>query len=256
MRVLRVELEGTATSFRYPHLMMGVHPSYPMPPPATIYGHICSAFGDWVSPDGLQFAYHFTSEGEVEDLEHIYILSPEGGKLPGTTYPKVLGGNMNPFRRQLLFRPRMVLYLNRPEWEDAFRSPRYPVVLGRSQDLCTYTRVGVIDLTLADHVYLEHTLLPYHMAARTGVGIVALLPRWLDYEHNRRPSFARYLVLQRRVMSEELLRFGGLHGQTENVQRFWVDPLAPQVQGVPLGLVFHTFTGDDHETLSLAQLPG
>lgn len=251
MRVLKIELEGITTSFRYPHFMVGVHPSFPMPPPATIYGHVCSALGEWVSPDGLQFAYHFTSEGAVEDLEHIFILSPEGGKLPGTTLPKVLGGSMNPFKRQILFHPRLMLYLNRPEWESAFRSPRYPVVLGRSQDLCTYTHVSVVDLLSTDAVYLEHTLLPYEMATRTGMGIVTLMPRWLDYERNRRPSFARYLILQRRVMNGELLRFA--EGSAGSVTRYWADPTAPQVKGMPLGLVFHSFTGDDHETLSLAQ---
>ena len=253
MQVLKVELEGITTSFRYPHFMMGVHPSFPMPPPATIYGHICSTLGDWVPPDGLQFAYHFTSEhtvGDVEDLEHIFVLSPEGGKLPGTAYPKVLGGTMNPFKRQILFHPRLVLYVNRPEWEGTFRSPRYPVVLGRSQDLCTYTRISVLDLPSADAVYLEHTLLPYGMATRTGVGIVALMPRWLDYERNRRPSFARYLILQRRVMNGDLLHFA--EGSSGSATRYWADPTAPQVNGMPLGLVFHTFTGDDHEALSLA----
>ena len=50
MRVLKVTLEGITTSFRYPHFMVNVQPSYRMPPPATIYGHICSALGEWVSP--------------------------------------------------------------------------------------------------------------------------------------------------------------------------------------------------------------
>ncbi len=62
MRVLKVVLEGITTSFRYPHFMMGVQPSFPMPPPATIYGHICSALGEWIDPKGLAFAYHFTAQ--------------------------------------------------------------------------------------------------------------------------------------------------------------------------------------------------
>lgn len=246
MRVLKIVLEGITTSFRYPHFMMGVQPSFPMPPPATIYGHICSALGEWLAPEGLAFAYHFTSEGAFEDLEHIHVLSASSGKLAETSLPKVLEGNVNPFRRELLFRPKLVLYINRPDWEAAFRSPRYPVVLGRSQDLCMYTSISVIDLPANDRVYLEHTLLPYEMAARTGVGIVALMPRWVDYEHNRRPSFARYLLLQRRVRSEQMLRFEAVS------PRYWVDPTATEAHGLPLGLVFHTFVGDGDEAGSLA----
>lgn len=248
MHVLKITLEGVTTSFRYPQFMIGVQPSFPMPPPATIYGHICSAVGEWVDPDGLAFAYQFTAQGSVEDLEHIHVLSAASGKLPGTRLPKVLEGNVNPFNRMLLFQPRMVLYINRPEWIDAFRSPRYPVVLGRSQDLCCYTSVELIDLERSDEVYFEHTLLPYHMATQLATGVVTLMPRWLDYAHNRQPTFARYLVIQRRVRvpGDQALSFD------TNATSYWSDPAAPQVNGRPLGLIFHTFTGSDHEALALA----
>lgn len=246
MHVLKVVLEGLTTSFRYPHFMMSVHPSFPMPPPATIYGHICSALGEWVEPDGLAFAYHFTTQGSADDLEHIHVLRASSGKLPGTKHPKVLEGNVNPFTRQVLFWPRLVLYLNRPDWADAFRSPRYPVVLGRSQDLCSYTSIEVVELVHSEHAYFEHTLLPYAMAVRSAVGVVTLMPRWIDYTNHRQPTFARYLLLERRIWSSELLHIGTTPGT------YVVDPTAPQAKGMALGLIFHTFTGADHETLTLA----
>ena len=246
MRVLKVVLEGITTSFRYPHFMIGVQPSYPMPPPATIYGHICSALGYWVDPTELVFAYHFTAQEGVEDLEHIHVLSASTGKLSGSQHPKVLEGNVNPYRRAVLFQPRLVLYLNRPEWESAFRQPRYTLVLGRSQDLATYTSISVIDLVPGEQVYFEHTILPYRMATRTPVGIVTLMPRWIDYERNRQPQFARYLILQRRIISSELMQFD------REQNSYLADPTAPEVNGMPLGLIFHTLKGEDHETLTLA----
>jgi CRISPR-associated protein Cas5t len=223
-----------------------VQPSFPLPPPATIYGHICSTLGSWIEPDGLEFAYHFTARGSAKDLEHIHVLAPAAGKLPGTQHAKVLEGNVNPYSRELLFQPRLVLYLNRPEWEDAFRSPRYPVALGRSQDLCWYSGIGVIDLIESEQVYFEHTLLPYQMATLTSSGVVALMPRWLDYRRNRQPSFARYLLLQRRVLSTELLRF------STPPMPYLADPTVVRVNDVPLGLVFHTFTGGSDEAFTLA----
>lgn len=138
MEVLRVTLEGEVTSFRYPLTMVGRQLSFPMPPPATIYGHVCSALGMWVDPRSFRFAYRFSFTASFDDLEHIHVLSASGGKLLNSEAPKALEGNINPFRRQLLFRPRLVLYLTRPDWREAFLHPAYPVVLGRSQDLCTY----------------------------------------------------------------------------------------------------------------------
>ncbi|MDZ4718664.1 MAG: type I-B CRISPR-associated protein Cas5b [Roseiflexaceae bacterium] len=246
MRVLKIVLEGTTTSFRYPHFMLSVQPTFPLPPPATIYGHLCSALGEWVEPEGIAFAYHFTAAGAGEDIEHIHVLSAGTGKLPGTKHPKVLEGNVNPFTRQILLHPRLVLYLNRPEWIEAFRAPRYPVVLGRSQDLACYTSVEIVELEQRAEVYFEHTLLPYSMSTQTTVGVVALMPRWLDYWHHRQPTFARYVLLQQPVMSSKFLQFDAA------TPSYWIDPVAPKVKGTPLGLMFHTFTGAADEAINLA----
>ncbi|OQY98812.1 MAG: type I-B CRISPR-associated protein Cas5 [Chloroflexi bacterium UTCFX4] len=237
MRVLKVVAEGITTSFRYPHFMQGIHPSFEMPPPATIYGHVCSALGEWFDPSGVLFAYHFTHEGKCEDVEHIHVLAPEGGKLKGTDIPKVLGGAVNPFKREIFFKPRLTLYLNKPEWASAFRSPHYAVALGRSQDLFTYTSVAEIELERAEGAYFEHTLAPYQASLMTATGYVALMPRFLDYYNNRRPTFARYVILKRRVT--ELMQFEGLPKND-----YWIDPTAPRVQDLPLGLWFHSWTGE------------
>jgi CRISPR-associated protein Cas5t len=246
MRVLKIVAEGVTTSFRYPQFMQTIHPTYEAPPPATIYGHICSAVGEWVDPEGLAFAYHFGYAGQAVDLEHILVLSASSGKLPGTNLPKVLEGAMNPFQRHILFQPKLVLYINRPEWERAFRSPRYAVVLGRSQDLFTYTSVSTVELEQSEEAYLEHTLLPYEMALQTRRGYVVLMPRYLDYADQRRPSFARYVVLHDRVQTREMQQYDS------KTSRYWIDPTSPLSDGAHLGLVFHTFVGDTYESLRLA----
>lgn len=238
MDVLKIVAEGVTTSFRYPHFTLGIQPTFDMPPPATIYGHICSAVGEWIDPTGLQFAYHFTAEAKANDLEHIHVVSASSGKLPGTTIPKVLEGNVNPFQRHILFQPRLTLYLNRPELETAFRSPRYAVVLGRSQDLFTYRQVERISLEQRQNVFFEHTLLPYAMATRTPSGVVALMPRFVDYEHDRQPSWGRYVMLMRRTDSERFFQFDG-------PETYWADPFETISDGSARGLVFHHFVGED-----------
>ena len=239
MRVLKIVAEGVTTSFRYPHFMQQIHPTYQMPPPATIYGHICSALGEWFDPTGVCFAYHFTHEGQAKDLEHVIVLSRGKGKLPGTKIPKVLEGKVNPFERDLLFKPRLTLYINRPEWESAFRCPRYAVVLGRSQDLFTYTDVSVIELLQAESAYFEHTLLPHEMVFQTMRGVTVLMPRFLDYKRNRTPTFERYVMLTERVYlpKKDLLRFRHF-----SYDPYWVDPTTPEMKGAHLGLSFLNFT--------------
>ncbi len=245
MRVLKVVAKGITTSFRYPHFMQQVHPTYSMPPPSTIYGHIASALGEWFDPTGVRFAYHFTYDAEAQDLEHIIVLVPKGGrsKLKGTKIPKVLEGKINPFERHFLFNPRLTLYINQPDWLDAFRSPHYTVVLGRSQDLFTYSNVEVVELQQTKRAYFEHTLLPYDASRHISRGYAITMPRYLDYEDRRQPTFDQYFVVNHRIQSEEFLWFG-----EKTYEQYWTDPNSPKINDSHLGLMFHSFIEGEHAT--------
>ncbi len=240
MQFLKIIAEGITTSFRYPHFMQGIHPTFEMPPPATIYGHICSALGEWVSPKGIEFAYRFTHAKMFDDVEHIHVVSASTGKLPNTNQPKVLEGAINPFKRSILFQPRLELYLNKPEWHAAFLSPAYPVILGRSQDLFSYSSVRIIELVQGQSAYFEHTLIPYKMVFQTGRGYAVLMPRFIDYYNGRSPAFAKYVVLKQRIHTSDFLQFSDLR----STGKFFIDPTSPEANGDHLGLMFHTFVGD------------
>lgn len=243
MQALRIEVVGDVTSFRYPHFMWGVQPTFEMPPPATIYGHICSAVGEWIPPEGLRFAYHFTHEGKFNDLEHIHAGWDEKptmvkqlrkqGYSDISTYGE---STVTPFQRELLFHPRLTLYLDRLDLEAAFRSPRYVVVLGRSQDLCSYppNAVQIVRLEQRDAAYYEHTLLPLEMGTATRRGVAVMMPRYVDYQQRRHPTFAQYLMLNERVLPKDMQTIG-------TVQPVWCDPTTPQQSGYNRAVVWHRF---------------
>jgi CRISPR-associated protein Cas5t len=237
MRVLKITARGFTASFRYPHFMMGLQPTYNMPPPATLYGHVASALGEWFDPTGVRFALHFSYAHKQADIETTILLKESSGKMPqDKTLPKALEGNPNPFQREILFFPRLTLYINRPDWLEAFRHPRYAVCLGRSQDLFTYQSVEVVDLQPSPHAYLEHTLLPYEFVRLTASGQSVLMPRYLQNERKRQPTFERYITLSRRIETPSLLRF-----ENNPLPELWADPTAPLINGLPLGLAFHSW---------------
>ncbi len=180
MRVLKIVAEGLTTSFRYPHFVQGVHPTFEMPPPATIYGHICSAYGDYFDPQRTRFAYHFQYEAKFVDYEHLHFFGKEA--------------KMNPFNREQLFRPRLTLYLDDLSLEEYFRSPRYPVALGRQQDLMTYSQVETVELVTAERAYFDGTLLSLADAPFIGGRFYAVtMPRFLDEQ--RQPQWGQYAIL-------------------------------------------------------------
>ena len=160
LAVLRVSVEAPVTSFRYPHFLVGRQISYDMPPPSTIYGHIASALGELPNPGDFQFGYDFRFAGSASDLEHQHIINAGGQAfaLNGKKYPTSVQATVQPHLRDFLFRPKLVLYINRCDWAGAFLAPVFCVILGRSQDLASVTKVEEVELEQRRGAYFEHTL--------------------------------------------------------------------------------------------------
>ncbi len=248
MEVLRVELEAPVCSFRYPHFLVGRQLTFEMPPPATIYGHVASALGDFPDPHSFRFAYTFTTTGKGEDLENQHIIVPGGSRpfaIGGVAYPSSTGATVQPTHRQFLFGCRMTLYVDRLDLEDAFRRPRFTVILGRSQDLAAYNKVERVELLSAELGYYEDTILPADFRRRTGRGTTVLMPRYVAPPPHREAAFERYIVLRDRIFdglgaatdlgSRQMLRFEG------EDTKLLVDPDSTQCRGAHRALAFHSF---------------
>lgn len=237
--VIKIEMVGTVTSFRYPHFTQGFQPSFEMPPPSTIYGHICSAVGNYVSPESLRFGYHFVHAGKFVDYrEHLHFNDPI---------------QPFPFDRELLFEPRLTLYVTRLDLFEAFRHPHYAVALGRSQDLMTYRSIKIIELQEATEGYFEATLLPLRMAASLDKGTIAVtMARYID--PRRRPQWTTYTLLkdaalwpppapERHAWDSDDDHDIGLVFEQHEVQ-LWIDPETPDYrlkQGVKRAVWLHSF---------------
>lgn len=267
MRVTRVEMEGITTSFRYPHFIWGRQPTYEMPPPATIYGHICSAVGEWVDPGSLRFGYWFNYLSKGEDLEYIHAISRREDFRREKDTKEVfawekrtsneinVGGTINPLTREFLFRPRLILYIYPADYTAALRRPHYSAILGRSQDLVTYRHAEEVELVTTDRAYYEHTLLPWELRTRLGRGVAVTMPRFIDYQAGRQVIFDRYLVLRERVWDRP--DAGGDEEAGAVMLRYadqplvhLVDPESEESTGCRRGVWMHSFLpgGDDHAT--------
>lgn len=212
MNALRLRVEGAVTSFRYPFFVQGAQPTYDAPPPATLYGHIASALGVLPAPGAFRVAFHFTFAARFTDYEHTHLFGREA--------------KLSPFRRDLLFRPRLTLYIDQPDWLDAFRRPRYVVTLGRSQDLMQYREARVVTLRRAQVAYLESTLVPLSDAAALERMTALNLPRYIDAQ--RVAAWGQYgrVYVPQRYAPE-----GGA----------WVDEDAPRWRDLPRAVVWLGF---------------
>ena len=259
MQALKIELEGVTTSFRYPHILIGRQPSYPLPPPATIYGHIASALGDYPAPDSFKFAYTFTHAGSVDDYEHTWLIERDDRKpKKGQPERNILAG-LSPTVREMLFQPRLTLYLDRPDWLEAFRSPAFPVLLGRSQDLAAYTRVEVVELEERRAGYFDHCLLPFDpWRPRVGLGQGLLMPRLIDPQDRQDVTWARYVALTHRAFLPVEGETGRepqlIRGVPEGL-RVWVDPGTEERRGRQRALEWLSVDPEDKKSESLKLQP-
>lgn len=264
LKVAKITLEAPVASFRYPHFLVGRQPSYDMPPPSTIYGHIASAMGELPDPRTIRFGYHFTSTSHGSDLEHEHIIwrgSPD--KLSPTesakfrewrkVYPVALAAAVQPTLRDFLFGCQLVLYIDPPSMAEAFADPVFCTNFGRSQDLAKIAKVETITLVEAEGAYIESTLLPFHsMRTRTGYGVTALMPRYIGPPPEREPEFDTYIVLHEMVFAGKIddavidrgssKRLINTFGQTQEV--WLVDPESPRVAGVQRAIIFHRFISE------------
>lgn len=255
MQALRVEADGLTTSFRYPHFLVGRQPTYRMPPPATIYGHVCSAVGEYVDHTAVRFAYVFTCDGVGDDLELLHIATVKGGRWPGSgKHPMNLEVTTNPSPREILLFPHLTLYLASADaslmrrLERSLLEPRYVVTLGRSQDLLAYKSVSTVELVEREATYFEGTLLPWSYRARSRDGIGITMPRFIDPLDRRRVVWSPFLMVQDRLIAGDEVNRAHL-ARTSIIrrpgERWWIDPDAPAYRGLNRGVMWHAFVPDD-----------
>jgi CRISPR-associated protein Cas5t len=218
IKALKIRCEAFTASFRYPRLQAGTLKTFEMPPPATIYGHLASVIGEWFDPGGLAFAYLFEHEGKGIDMETRQPLEPGSGKntkaKKGWDFPVNVECEPNPQGREFLFRPKMTLYLTGNDVQlkqlnDAFLSPRYGYVIGRSQDLASCRWVRNVELNESPDAVFSHTLVPYDWRPWVLPGTSVMMPEVIDYRRNRQARHARYLQITSQPLS--------IYSRTEDV---------------------------------------
>jgi CRISPR-associated protein Cas5t len=246
LAVVRLTVEAPVTSFRYPHFLVGRQVSYDMPPPSTIYGHVASALGELPGPESFQFGVDFRFASRCSDLEHQHIITAGGQPFvsSGQKHRTSIQATVQPHLRDFLFKPRLTLYLTRPDWASAFRSPAFCVIIGRSQDLAAVTSVAEVSLEERSSAYFEHTLLPFSYRPFLPVGTTILMPRWIEPPPERRAHFDRFIALHHeRVFAGDTIEAGLMPRLLGNpdVGSWWVDPESPTYHGVQRGVVLHSF---------------
>ncbi len=190
----RIVVCAYTASFRPPGLA-GYQPTLPVPPLSTVYGLIASALGKDADPRTVWVGYAFTAEARATDLETIIKFvqgKPSRNKQTGLV-------ESQPIIREFLYNAQLTLYVpDTDELYRAFRSPRYPLLLGRTQDVAYVASIERTELEPVSSGEVQGVLLPLPPLI-SGRAWVYSLPTYLPTHPPRQPLAVKpfQLVVQR-----------------------------------------------------------
>ncbi|MEC3996094.1 CRISPR-associated protein Cas5 [Actinacidiphila sp. DG2A-62] len=186
----RAEFHAPVASFRDP-LFPGVTRGLPVPPPSTVRGMLAAATGESLEPVVLGMAAW--SEGSGVDTETYHPIAADGTNPSSGGRVRAVKGGMTIRDRSFLVDVHLTVWLPEPDGEriaQALRRPRWPLRLGRSQDVVHLEALRRVELQPAATAVVDHALAPrdghavgaafdYRMA--TQVSLDRLTTAWSDY---------------------------------------------------------------------------
>jgi CRISPR-associated Cas5-like protein len=193
----RLEFSAPVASFRDP-LFPGLTHGLPVPPPSTVRGLLAAATG---RPAETQaFGMAAWSEGGGIDAETYHPIAVGG------TNPAVAGrvragkGGMTIRDRPFLVGVHLTVWLPGPDGdriEAAFRRPRWPLRLGRSQDIVHLAQRTRVTLQPTDEAVVDHALapvdshdVPFAVVHRLAASVSTdrMITTWADYQWCDEPT--------------------------------------------------------------------
>lgn len=163
---VRVVLTAYTASFRVPSFV-GHQLTLPVPPLSTIYGLLSAAAGRWVLPDEVPWlAFRCDYQGKATDLEAVFTVE----RRKPIEEARFVGRNV--LQREFLIMPHLTVYLP-PEWEILFHTPRYTLLLGRTQDVAGVESIASVTLEPVKEGAVSGVLLPLELVMRENT------PAWL-----------------------------------------------------------------------------
>lgn len=189
--MIKIEISSWTSSFRFPNMISGYQPTLPIPPLATIHGLLSACKGDWVDPSSLELAYYFYYETRFTDLETIYMIE------------NLKKAKSNVIKREQLMDCKLHLYLN-DEWCSSFQEPYFPLLLGRSSDLASVTKIESVEVESVNEVYhVQGQLVPFEFAH---IG-AQIMPTPICYTNE----------IERRILKTKIFGFADPHQKISDI---------------------------------------
>ena len=172
MKLYRVLITAQTASFRYPNFISSNQLSIKAVPYSTIAGLVASATGNDKLID-FKFSYIFRYQSSYVDLETIYKFEKKNNSVNNKNVVQ------DPtFKREILYDCYLTLYFEDEKIANAFKSPIFQLLLGRSGDLAKIVEVKEIEVIQSDKAILNGTIVPFNEYKSSGE--IYAMPKYFD----------------------------------------------------------------------------
>lgn len=154
--VLEITFCGWTATPRLPFVLSGNAVCMKVPSYSIALGIIGCCMGRLVTADEVNMAIYYEYDSESEDIETRQRLEFDGVQIK----PNSKGSDAH--KREFHSNPKLVLWIDRLDWEEYFRSPKGTPALGRSQDLLWIDSVRRVNLTPVDTGKVSGCMLPFN----------------------------------------------------------------------------------------------
>lgn len=172
MKLYRVLITAQTASFRYPNFISSNQLSIKAVPYSTIAGLVASATGNDKLID-FKFSYIFRYQSSYVDMETTYRFKQEGNSVSNINEKQPAQ-----YRREILFDCYLTLYFEDENIANAFKSPIFQLLLGRSGDLARVVEVKEVEVIEANKASLNGTIVPFNEYKSSGE--IYAMPKYFD----------------------------------------------------------------------------
>lgn len=172
MKLYRVLITAQTASFRYPNFISSNQLSIKAIPYSTIAGLVASATGNDKLID-FKFSYVFRYQSSYVDLETIYKFEKKNNSVNNKNVVQ------DPtFKREILYDCFLTLYFENENIANAFKSPVFQLLLGRSGDLARVVEVKEVEVVKSNKAILNGTIVPFNEYKSSGE--IYAMPKYFD----------------------------------------------------------------------------
>ncbi|MBK8656655.1 MAG: hypothetical protein IPN20_22710 [Haliscomenobacter sp.] len=153
--LLEVQFEGWTATPRMPFILSGNAICMATPTYSLLLGMIGCCLGRPVDPEEVRLGFRYTFDDTAEDVETRQRLINDNGKI----IPH--GKGTDAHRSEFHVNPRLIVWIDRLDWEEYFRYPIGAPTLGRSQDLLKIKQVQKVEVEAIAEAKISGCLLPF-----------------------------------------------------------------------------------------------